>query len=137
MTGSTGEIRSGDQDCYGDFVGYRAKFFPYAVTVNRTANPPPRDTSGGYSPDPQPVTGFTGLACDIQPATDDVRVNYYQDDKAVSHSIFLKVNPRCQAGDVLTSTGRTFIYHGDMDVSAGRGKLWRIDVEERPVPAGA
>ena len=92
-----------------------------------------KDASGGMTNTFAAVSGYSGIACDIQPASGSVQMRYQQKGTICTHSIYFAEDVPAFAGDRFTTDdSRTFLVMGIRKASPGRIQ-WPciVDVEER------
>lgn len=80
-----------------------------------------KDASGGETmPSYAAVSGYSGVACDIQPASDSVRSQYMQVQANLMHTILSETQIPAKAEDILVSNGgRTFQFRGRKPLPEG------------------
>lgn len=99
------------------------------VTQKRKSNT--KDASGGMTMTFATVT--SDIACDIQPASASVRMQYMQMNEQATYTIYLTEDITAYAGDIfVNSESRTFQFRGKRKPATGYNQ-WPaiIDVEEQ------
>lgn len=102
-----------------------------SATLQRA--PQGKDNSGGMVKNFADVTGYVDVPCDIQPASGNVRLQYMQQNKIVSHTMYFGQAITVLAGDrFATSDGRYFHFRGQKPAAPGYTQ-WPgiVDVEEQ------
>lgn len=106
------------------------------ITLKRPTHS--KDASGGDVKTFAAVSGYSGVACDIQPASGRVRDQYMQKQLNVTHTVYFPVDTPVRAGDQLVysdpilSQDRIFQFQGLRPVAPGYVQ-WAciVDVEEQ------
>lgn len=86
------------------------------------------DDAGGQSASFAAVSGATDIRCSLQPASGSVQMMYGQRGLMTTHSVFVAKNIGAKAGDRVLLGGTTYAVTGFVENSAGRNKVWRLDV---------
>lgn len=72
-----------------------------------------KDASGGMTmASYAAVSGYSGFACDIQPAKGSTRLQYMQEQANVTHTIFTESEIPAKPEDIIVIEGRTFQFRG-------------------------
>ena len=109
------------------------------LTLSRTAATLKRkvlvkDASGGMTMATYAaVSGYSGVPCDIQPASGSVRDRYMQTQANVTHTIYSETDIPARAEDILVAGSRIFQFRGIEPVPPGYEGQWplQIHVEEQ------
>ncbi len=101
-----------------------------------------KDTSGGPTQTFAPVVGATGVACDVQPASTDVRLRFAEMSMVVTSTIFLARDIGARASDRLdvvqgNHTRSFLVVEGGYMAGAQGYWEWPAVCHAEEVPTGA